>query len=86
MDDFTIEMRNLPLDYQFGYDDTALKACLYKHFETIVRRENGEQPNFVDIAPQKEEVVATTPSKSDQPAVVNALALQSSKENESGSG
>lgn len=41
MDDFTVEMQKLPNDKEFGYDDVALKACLYKHFEELIKRENG---------------------------------------------
>lgn len=41
MDDFTIEMKNLPNDFEFGYDDTALKACLCKHFEEVIKTESG---------------------------------------------
>ena len=39
LDDFTIEMKNLPFDYEYGYDEDALKACLYSHFEDLIKRE-----------------------------------------------
>lgn len=41
LDDFTIEMQNLPFDYEYGYDDDALKACLCEHFEQLIKREHA---------------------------------------------
>jgi hypothetical protein len=32
-------MQNLPFDYEYGYDEDALKACLYEHFEQLINRE-----------------------------------------------
>lgn len=38
MDDFTIEMQNLPKDKDYGGDEDVLKACLYAHFEKLIKR------------------------------------------------
>ena len=33
-------MTNLPCDYEYGYDEDALKACIYGHFEELIKRED----------------------------------------------
>ena len=42
LDDFTLEMENLPNDHEYGYDDNVLKACLIKHFEELIKREQSK--------------------------------------------
>ena len=49
MDDFTIEMKNLPNDFEFGYDDSALKACLCRHFEEVIKIESGSTENLNNL-------------------------------------
>ena len=39
LDDFTIEMQNLPFDYEYDYDEDALKACIYGHFKQLILNE-----------------------------------------------
>ena len=39
MDDFTIEVKNLPFDVEFESNEDALKACFYQHFEELIKRE-----------------------------------------------
>jgi len=36
-------MKNLPFDYEYDYDDDALKACIYSHFEKIIIRGEEEK-------------------------------------------
>ena len=33
-------MTNLPCDYEYGYDEDALKACIYGHFEELIKKED----------------------------------------------
>lgn len=42
LDDFTIEMTNLPNDIEYGDDEDTLKACIYQHFESLVERIQSE--------------------------------------------
>ena len=37
MDDFTLEMENLPIEEKYQGNEYALKACLCKHFEEIIK-------------------------------------------------
>lgn len=39
MDDFTIKVTNLPYDIEFESNEDALKACMYQHFEELIKRE-----------------------------------------------
>ena len=39
MDDFTIKVTNLPFDIEFESNEDALKACMYQHFEELIKRE-----------------------------------------------
>lgn len=49
MQDFTIRVRNLPFDVQFGKDPHVLEALLIAHFQGIIRQQftlenNGTEP------------------------------------------
>jgi hypothetical protein len=42
-------MKNLPFDYEYDYDEDALKACITSHFENLIKKaeyaKQQENPN-----------------------------------------
>ena len=44
-------MKNLPFDYEYGYVDDALKACIQSHFESIIKKAEYEKQKEAGASP-----------------------------------